>query len=122
MTIDTTDLRAECTELELFMFGLSPEDWRRRTAFYGWTVADEVMHLCQVDRFGQLALDTPEASPDLVSWVRAGAGCGYWTQPSGTARAARATKSSCGCDWWHNAPPSIVSMVPVTYFDSSEAR
>ena len=76
MTIDTAALRAECAELELFLLGLSPDDWRRRTTFYGWTVADEVMHLCQVDRFGQIALDNPEAFPALVSWVRAGQAAG----------------------------------------------
>ena len=72
MTIDTTALRAECSELEMFLIGLSPGDWWRRTTFYGWTVADEVMHLCQVDLFGQRALDRPETFPELVSWVRAG--------------------------------------------------
>jgi uncharacterized protein (TIGR03084 family) len=76
MIIDTTALRAECAELEMFLRGLSREEWSRRTTFYGWTVADEVMHLCQVDGFGQLALDTPEAFPDLVSWVRDGQAAG----------------------------------------------
>lgn len=76
MTIDTTALRAECTELEKFLMGLSPEDWRRRTSFYGWTVADEVMHLCQVDGFGQRALDRPETFPEIISWVRAGQAAG----------------------------------------------
>jgi len=72
MTIDTTALRGECADLETLLLGLSRDDWQRRTAFYGWTVADEVMHLCQVDHFGQHALDTPETFPALVSWVRAG--------------------------------------------------
>lgn len=76
MTIDTTALRAECSELEMFLLGLSPADWRRRTSFYSWTVADEVMHLCQVDGFGQRALDRPESFPELVSWVRAGQAAG----------------------------------------------
>ena len=76
MTIDTTALRAECSELEMFLMGLSCEDWRRRTTFYGWTVADEVMHLCQVDGFGQCALDRPQTFPELVSWVRAGQAAG----------------------------------------------
>jgi uncharacterized protein (TIGR03084 family) len=76
MTIDTAALRAECAALEAFLRGLSREDWQRHTTFYGWTVADEVMHLCQVDGFGQTALDRPEAFPDLVAWVRAGQAAG----------------------------------------------
>lgn len=72
MTIDTAALRAECRELAGLLSGLSPADWQRRTMFYGWTVADEVMHLCQVDRFGQSALDRPEEFPQVVAWVRAG--------------------------------------------------
>jgi uncharacterized protein (TIGR03084 family) len=76
MTIDTSVLRAECNDLEEFLRGISREDWRRRTTFYGWTVADEIMHLSQVDGFGQHALDMPEAFPELVSWVRAGQASG----------------------------------------------
>lgn len=76
MTIDTTALRAECAELEMFLGELSPLDWQRRTTFYGWTVADEVMHLCQVDGFGQNALDRPEAFPQTVAWVRQGQAAG----------------------------------------------
>jgi uncharacterized protein (TIGR03084 family) len=72
MTIDMRAFRAECAELESFLTGLSREDWRRRTTFYGWTVADEIMHLCQVDGFGRIALDKPEAFPELIAWVRAG--------------------------------------------------
>jgi uncharacterized protein (TIGR03084 family) len=76
MTIDTAPLRAECAELELFLLELPHEDWQRRTTFYGWTVADEVMHLCQVDGFGQIALHSPEAFPETVVWVRAGQAAG----------------------------------------------
>jgi uncharacterized protein (TIGR03084 family) len=72
MTIDTSDLRQECAELSSFLATLKPADWNRRTSFYDWTVADEVMHLHQVDGFGDVSLSAPEAFPDLVAWVRAG--------------------------------------------------
>ena len=76
VAIDTSALRTECAELETVLQGLSASDWRRRTTFYGWTVADEVMHLCQVDGFGQCALDRPDAFPQLLAWVRAGQAAG----------------------------------------------
>lgn len=72
MAVDTEAFRCECRELAGLLAGLSGNDWQRVTSFYGWTVADEVMHLHQVDGFGQLALDAPESFPELVAWVRSG--------------------------------------------------
>ncbi len=70
--LDTAALRVECRELEELLQGLAPADWQRRTTFYGWTIADEIMHLHQVDTFGQATLDRPDEFPDVVRWVRAG--------------------------------------------------
>jgi uncharacterized protein (TIGR03084 family) len=66
------ELRDECAELDGFLTTLKPEDWTRQTIFFGWTVADEVMHLHQVDGFGIAALSAPERFPDIVAGVRAG--------------------------------------------------
>lgn len=65
-------LREECAELQAFLETLPEEDWARRTVFFDWSVADEVMHLHQVDNFGRIALTTPEAFPGVVAEVRAG--------------------------------------------------
>jgi uncharacterized protein (TIGR03084 family) len=43
------ELRDEYRALDAFCAALSPDDWRRRTAFYGWTPWDEVAHLCYFD-------------------------------------------------------------------------
>ena len=59
-------LREECAELQAFLETLPEEDWARRTVFFDWSVADEVMHLHQVDNFGRIALTTPEAFPGVV--------------------------------------------------------
>ena len=66
------DFRAECVALSDLLVGLPDEDWRRATAFFDWSVADEVMHLHLVDDFGLVALTTPDAFPALVAEVRDG--------------------------------------------------
>jgi len=71
------DLRAECGELQSLLEGLSPEDWGRRTIFFDWTIADQVMHLHLIDRFGLVSLLTPAEFPALVAQVRAGQARGY---------------------------------------------
>ena len=65
-------LREECLALGAFLATLAPEDWARRTAFFDWTVADEVMHLHLVDGFGIVSLTEPGAFPGLVAEIRAG--------------------------------------------------
>ncbi|RYE46580.1 MAG: hypothetical protein EOP21_06240, partial [Hyphomicrobiales bacterium] len=49
-------LREECSELEDFLRTLSDADWQRVTEYKNWTVADEVMHLHQIDNFGVVAV------------------------------------------------------------------
>ena len=71
------NLRKECAALDMFLAGLAPQDWSRTTAFYDWTVADEVMHLRLVDQFGILALTAPEQFPALVEEVREGQARGF---------------------------------------------
>ena len=71
------DLKAECEALRAFVERLDPGDWTRRTAFYDWTVADEIMHLQLIDGFGLVSLTEPEAWPALVAEVRAGQAKGY---------------------------------------------
>jgi uncharacterized protein (TIGR03084 family) len=71
MTMISALLREECAELADFLTTLPDADWQRRTAFYNWTVADEVMHLRQVDGFGLVSLTRARDFPALVSEVRA---------------------------------------------------
>ena len=90
-------LREECAELETCLAGLSDADWRRRTAFYDWTVADEVMHLHQVDGFGLVSLTRPDQFPALVSEVRA-------HQARGVELSARMRE-----DWGRLSPPALLA-------------
>lgn len=71
MSTDTTFLRQECAELLALLEPLATADWQRKTAFYDWTVADEIMHLHQVDDFGLVAVTRPQDFPALVAGVRA---------------------------------------------------
>lgn len=64
-------LREECSELETFLQTLAEADWQRTTEYKDWTIADQVMHLHQVDRWGLLAVTDPEGWPDFVKSVRA---------------------------------------------------
>jgi uncharacterized protein (TIGR03084 family) len=66
------ELREECAALGELLAGFADADWSRRTRFFDWTVADEVMHLHLVDQFGTISMTTPEAFSDLVAEVRAG--------------------------------------------------
>ena len=64
-------LREECTELEGLLTGLSDTDCDRVTDYKDWTVADQVMHLHQVDMWGACAVTDPAGWPDFVTSVRA---------------------------------------------------
>lgn len=70
-------LRQECAALDGFLSSLAPHDWDRVTAFYDWTVADEIMHLRLVDSFGVVALTAPDTFPALVDEVRSGQARGF---------------------------------------------
>ncbi|MBV1917000.1 MAG: TIGR03084 family protein [Sphingomonadaceae bacterium] len=64
-------LREECAELETVLRDLSEEEWQRATEYKDWTIADQVMHLHQIDNFGIIAVTTPEQWPDYVKTIRA---------------------------------------------------
>lgn len=63
------DLKDECSNLDQFLGSLRPQDWNKRTDFFGWTVADEIMHLHLVDLFGLEALRDPQAFAATVARV-----------------------------------------------------
>ena len=63
-------LRAECSLLDQFLTTLRGQDWNRRTAFFDWTVADEVMHLHLVDLFGLQSMTDPSGFNATVQAVR----------------------------------------------------
>ena len=71
MMDEAGDLKDECSELDRFLERLYPQDWARRTDFFGWTVADEIMHLHLVDLFGLEALQDPQAFAATAARVRA---------------------------------------------------
>lgn len=64
-------VRQENEALDAFIGSLAPEDWRRHTLFFNWTVADEIMHLHQVDLFGVQAMRNPDEFAATVKNVRA---------------------------------------------------
>jgi hypothetical protein len=64
------NLRNKCAELDTFLGTLALQDWGMATDFFGWTVADEVMHFHLVDQFGTVSLTTPDTFPALVAEVR----------------------------------------------------
>jgi uncharacterized protein (TIGR03084 family) len=64
-------LREECSELEELLRTLSETDWDRVTDYKDWTIADQVMHLHQVDMWGARAVTDPEGWDDFVKSVRA---------------------------------------------------
>lgn len=92
------DVRQEYADLDAFLRTLPPERWQARTAFYDWTVADEVMHLHQVDAFGEVALTDPEGFAALVAEVRAG-------QARGIALSRRMRDA-----WGHLAPDALLAL------------
>lgn len=55
------DLVAEQEALDLVVAGLEPESWTLDTPSTGWTVADQIGHLCFFDATAALALTDPEA-------------------------------------------------------------
>lgn len=55
------DLQAEYDALADLCATFAPEQWQRKTAFYGWTPWDEIAHLCFFDQTGWLATTDPEA-------------------------------------------------------------
>lgn len=63
-------LREECSELETLLRSLGDADWDLVTEYKNWTLADQVMHLHQVDMWGAAAVTDPEGWPDFVKGVR----------------------------------------------------
>ena len=92
------EARDEYAALDGFLRGIAPAEWSRHTAFFDWTVADEVMHLHQVDEFGRISLTDPAAFPGLVADVRAG-------QAKGIELSRRMRDA-----WGHLAPAALLDM------------
>ena len=65
------DLLDENGALDAFVSAFIPQDWERRTAFFDWTVRDQILHLHQVDRFGLTSLTGDAPFADTVAAVRA---------------------------------------------------
>lgn len=54
------DLLAEYRELDALCATLTPEQWRQRSEFYGWTPWDEIAHLCYFDETALQSVRDPE--------------------------------------------------------------
>jgi uncharacterized protein (TIGR03084 family) len=54
------DLLAEYRDLDALCATLSPADWRRASAFYGWTAWDEIAHLCYFDETALASVRDPQ--------------------------------------------------------------
>jgi uncharacterized protein (TIGR03084 family) len=65
------EVRVEYEELTALLDGLASQDWDRRTAFFGWTVADEVMHLHLIDSFGVVAVTDRDDFMKMLADIRA---------------------------------------------------
>ena len=65
------DARAEYDALATLLQGLEPALWQETTPFYSWSIADQVMHLLQVDEFALIALDDEAQFEQTVKQVRA---------------------------------------------------
>ena len=66
-----TDVDAECRELDAYVSGLDDVAWNDRTAFFDWTVRDQILHLHQVDRFALTSLRSADDFARAKQTVRA---------------------------------------------------
>jgi uncharacterized protein (TIGR03084 family) len=67
------DLRDEYEELDAFVSACSEQEWQQATPFYGWSIYDEIAHLCYSDSNAMLAMEDAVAFKDhaqqLVAWM-----------------------------------------------------
>lgn len=68
----SADVLAENRELDALVSGLGESDWERQTAFFDWTVRDQILHLHQVDLLGLASMRDPAEFDALFREVRAG--------------------------------------------------
>ena len=90
--------REEYVALDRFVGFLPSDAWERRTAFFDWSVADEIMHLHLVDVFGLQSITDESGFAKTVGEVRAKAGQRNRAERS-NAGAIRTLESGCviGC-------------------------
>jgi uncharacterized protein (TIGR03084 family) len=61
MQATCNDLLAEYQALDDFCASLSPEEWHKKSLFYGWSTWDEIAHLCFFDETALLSATDPDA-------------------------------------------------------------
>jgi uncharacterized protein (TIGR03084 family) len=109
MINDSVDaLRAECFGLDRLLGTLPLGDWERRTAFFEWTIRDEVMHLHLVDLFALQTLEDRDQFRATVDEVRA-------AQAQGVELSAQ-MRSRFG----HQPPAGMLSMWRATWLSLCE--
>ena len=69
------DLHDEYEELDALVSSCNEQEWQQATAFYGWSIYDEIAHLCYTDRNMLLAMEDVDAfeahARKLVAWMEA---------------------------------------------------
>ena len=98
---DIADLTAECEELDLLLGRLPPETWARTTAFFGWSIADQIMHLHQVDDFAAISAGAPARFPALVAEVRTGQAQGIELSAAMRTRYGALAPAALHAAWRH---------------------
>jgi uncharacterized protein (TIGR03084 family) len=80
MLTQIADFRAEADELDRLLSRLSESDFRRTTAFKGWTIDDVVRHLHFGDIMAMTSLSNPAAFKALIADVRGRKAAGMTTR------------------------------------------
>lgn len=70
------DLEAEQRQLDEIVTGLSAEQWDSPTPSPGWTVTDQIGHLCYFDSAAVTAITDPDAFAGMVSDLLEAGGAG----------------------------------------------
>jgi len=71
-----SDLRQEYESLDAVVVSLSEDERQQVTPFYGWSICDEIAHLCFTDMNTLLAIEDAQAfkvhANQLIEWMEAG--------------------------------------------------
>ncbi len=76
----------ECRDLDVLVSSLDESDWHRPTAFFDWTVRDEIMHLHQVDGFAVAALESAARFGAVLAEARSAQAAGVTLSEQARAR------------------------------------
>ena len=98
-----TDFREEVDELHAFLQTLKPDDWKRETAFMGWSIWDVVAHLHYFDVVSLASLESEETFAPERQAVIVAAGQGRTLQDLALERFASLDAKSLLAQWLSTA-------------------